>query len=170
MIQRYVTTAVIFVCSAVNAAVQQPIVPKPGASSTKPVRVVNIRFGASAGMCYGYCSSELEVRSGEAVLHQHAWGPVEQRRYPARQVRADLSNKHWKELQQLVNHDGFMSLPATIGCPDCTDGGAESVEVKFSDHTSKKITFDMGNPPKQLKDLRDKLWELEQKLGKELPN
>ncbi len=121
-------------------------------------------------MCYGYCSTTLEVSAGEASLYQHGSGPVEQRRYPARQVRTDLSNKHWKELQQLVDPDALFGLPDTIGCPDCADGGAESVEVKFSNHASKKVTFDMGAPPGELKNLRDRLWKLEEKLLKEFPN
>jgi hypothetical protein len=141
----------------------------PDRKTPKAVRVVSIHFGQWAGMCYGYCSTELEVSAGEAVLHQKAWGPVEQRRYPARQVRADLSDKHWKELQQLVDHVTLISLPDKVGCPDCTDGGAESVEVKFSDRTSKKITFDMGVPPKELKDLADMLRTLESKLLQEFP-
>ena len=83
-------------------------------------------------------------------------------------VDADLSEKHWQELHQLVDHDTLLALPDTIPCPGCTgDEGSELVEVAFSDHTKKSVSC--TGPPKGLEALFEKLFALEAKLERELP-
>ena len=94
-----------------------------------------------------------------------------QRQNPAKyrefRVNADLSTKHWHELEELVNHDVLFGLPDKIGCPGCTDGGTEFIEVEFSDRTKKSVYYE--NTPTEIRALSDKLNALEAKLRSELP-
>jgi len=133
----------------------------------KPVRVVSIRFGQFGGMGGGY-TPELHASDGQATLTE-TWTPMSQPRHANLKVRADLSGKHWQEIQALVDRDELFALPDRTSCASCVDGLDEFVEVKFSDHTKKSVTYAEGSTPKQLKDLVVKLKALEEKLENELP-
>lgn len=134
----------------------------------KPPRVTSIRFHLSSGMCYGYCYAELGVEPGEATLLKASWDK-DKHKCPDLRVRAGLSDKHWKELAQLIDREALLALPDRIGCPGCVDEVVESIEVRFSDHTKKGVGYNMGSAPKEIKALSQKLSALEQKLAKELP-
>jgi hypothetical protein len=133
----------------------------------KLVRIVSIRFGQFGGTGDGY-TPELQVVDGQATLTE-TWTPVPQRQHPNLKVRADLSEKHWQEIQALVDRDELIALPDRTSCASCVDGVDEFVEVKFSDHAKKSVTYAEGSTPKQLKDLVVKLKALEEKLQNELP-
>jgi protein-arginine kinase activator protein McsA len=60
-------------------------------------------------------------------------------------------------------------LPDRIGCASCYDGLDEFIEVKFSDHSKKSVTFPLGSAPKEINALSEKLLSLEAKLRNELP-
>jgi hypothetical protein len=45
----------------------------------------------------------------------------------------------------------FFELPQTIGCPDCTDGGAEWLEIELADGRTHKLIYEYGNEPALLK-------------------
>ena len=133
----------------------------------KSVRMVSIRFGQFGGTGDGY-TPELQVSDGQATLTE-TWTPVPQRQHPNRKVRADLSGKHWQEIQALVDRDELFALPDRTSCASCFDGMDEFVEVKFSDNAKKSVTYAEGSAPKQLKDLVVKLKALEERLQNELP-
>ena len=133
----------------------------------KPVRVVSIRFGQFGGTGDGY-TPELHVSDGQATLTE-TWTPIPQRQHTNLKVRADLSGEHWQEIQALVDRDELSALPDRTSCASCVDGLDEFVEVKFSDHVKKSVTYAEGSTPKQLKDLVVKLKALEEKLQDELP-
>ena len=96
-----------------------------------------------------------------------AWDHKE--KYPDLRVRMDFSDKHWHELQLMVNHNALFALPTMIGCPGCVDEVVESLEVKFSDRTSKSVGYNEGNAPGEIKALTEKLHALETKLANEIP-
>jgi hypothetical protein len=133
----------------------------------KPVRVVSIRFGQFGGTGKGY-TPELQVSDGQATLTETST-PIPQRQHTNLKVRADLSAKHWQEIQALVDRDELFALPDRTSCASCVDGLDEFVEVKFSDHAKKSVTYAEGSTPKQLEDLAVKLKALEEKLQNELP-
>lgn len=54
------------IAAAHNAAVGQNV----NRGSPKPVRVVSIRFAQWAGMCYGYCSEDLELAE---IIRSRRW-------------------------------------------------------------------------------------------------
>ena len=89
------------------------------------VHVVSIRFVTGAGLCGCYCGSEIQVSPGQATLLKRPFRDCQQQspqKYREFKVDADLSSKHWHELEELVNRDALFRLPDTIGCPGCTDG------------------------------------------------
>ncbi len=145
---------------------------KEGYQQALPVHVVSIRLSTFGGTCECCPGDELKVRPGEAMLlltfsrecHQQ-----DSRRYRDLRVNADLSGKHWQALRRLVDHDALFALPDRIGCGSCYDGVDELIEVKFSDHSKKSVTFPMGSAPKGISALSEKLLSLEAKLRDELP-
>ena len=141
-----------------------PSVQTQHVQSKKPVRVVSIRFGEWSGSCDSDCGEDLQVIAGETTLRRSCF-PEAQPRPANFTVRADLSDKHWKELVQLIDR------AAIYARPDRSSGGwcGEFVEVKFSDHSRKHLSWATDGPPDHLKELRDKLQTLKSKLEKELP-
>jgi hypothetical protein len=63
-------------------------------------------------------------------------------------------------LAQEAKLDG---LPAVIGCPDCADGGAESLTVIGTGGT-KTISFDHGAAIKEAQPLLDRVRALRTRL------
>lgn len=112
----------------------------------------------------------MQVSPGQATLLITPFRDC-QRQNPAKyrefRVNADLSSKHWHELEDLVNHDVLFGLPDKIGCPGCADGSAEFVEVEFSDRTKKSVYY--GSAPTEIRALSDKLNALTARLQRELP-
>ena len=157
-----------------GAAQQTLAAPKQtGNQHASTVRVVSIRFVLGGGFgCVCYCGSEIQVSAGAVTLLERPVRDCQQRdpqKYREFRVDADLSRKHWQELQQLVDHDSLFSLPDTIWCPGCTgDEGSELIEVKFSDRTKKSV-YCTGGVPKEIGTLSEKLFALVAKMERELP-
>jgi hypothetical protein len=137
-----------------------------------PVHVVSIRYSTFGGTCECCTHNELQVSSGGVVLLNNFPRICQQRdsrKYSDLRVDAALSGKHWQALQRLVDHDSLFALPDTLGCASCVDGIDEIIEVKFSDHSKKSVTFPLGSAPKEISRLAEKLLSLEAKLQNELP-
>ena len=136
----------------------------------KPVRVVSIRFGQFGGTIESYWP-RLDVREGQATLTESWFGEPQNRPRNVRnvKVRVDLSGNHWQEFQALVNRDELLALPDRTSCASCADGIDEFVEVEFSDHVKKSVSYAGGRAPTQLKELSVNLKALQEKLQNELP-
>ncbi len=147
---------------------QEAPLAKKAAHPVKPPQVTHIRFILSSGMCYGYCMQELDVEQGQAILLNHSQGE-DKNKCPDLKVTADFSDKHWKELVQLIDREALFALPERIGCPGCVDQVIEHVEVRFSDHTKRGVSYNLGDTPKEIKTLSAKLAALEAKLANEIP-
>jgi hypothetical protein len=160
-------TSLLLVCIVATMLRAQEIPSAKASQHAKPARVTHIRAITGAGMCYGYCEHELNVEYGEAVLLKQSRD--NKNKCPDLQVKADLSDKHWRELAQLVDHKALFALPDTIGCPGCVDEVTESMEITFSDHTKKTVFYNLGSAPNEIKDLSAKLEALRKKLEKEFP-
>jgi hypothetical protein len=118
----------------------------PVTGPADPAAVTALRTTTSFGFCLGYCRATLEVTAGGMTLVEDSpRGDVP----PVRRTAA-ISDSEWRQLTALVNRGVFEALPATVGCPDCADGGAESLEVVSSDWQDA-VTFEYGAvmPPLQ---------------------
>ena len=99
--------------AAGTLSAQEPPLAKAKGQPAKPPRVTRILFSRSSGMCYGYCSAQLEVESGEATLLNHS-RDKDPNKCPDLRVRRDLSGAHWEELVQLVPYSRFRTGPGAL--------------------------------------------------------
>src|SRR5688500_4593040 len=105
-----------------------------------------IRTTTSFGFCLGYCRATLEVTAEGMVYIEEG---TRQSNLPTVRRTAPISATEWRELTEAVDREVIESLPATIGCPDCADGGAESVEVVAPDWRDE-VTFEFNAALPQL--------------------
>jgi len=134
-----------------------------GARTQAPAPVTQIVSTTSFGMCVGYCATRLEISEGQAILVREAHGRRGNQDLPAQRITATLSLGEWQEIARLAaatNLDGF---PPVIGCPDCADGGAESLTIVRLGG-SKTISFDHGTAIKEAQPLLDRLRALRTKM------
>lgn len=111
-----------------------------------------ISHGSSFGHCRGFCNKELKLT--EKGVKFSAWengnAPV------TKTLEVTDRGTDFKRVAGLLNAEVFKKLELRYGCPDCADGGSEWIEVKDGLNT-KRILFEYGNPPEELKALNDQL-------------
>ena len=121
----------------------------------------SISTGTSFGMCRAYCRQSINITpnplqiiaSQDPNFPEEAFPPV-RRQYP-------LSANQWQELTSVLNLESFGALDDTIGCPDCADGGAEWIEIKWT-CGAKRVTFENGRAVKGIEALIEKLRQMRQ--------
>lgn len=93
--------------------------------------VTRVVSTTSFGMCVGYCTTELEITEGQAVLARLArGGRGAPDSLPPQRFTMQLSASEWQDIQRLAAAADFDALPDVVGCPDCADGGAEGLAVE----------------------------------------
>jgi hypothetical protein len=130
--------------------------------TSKAADISSIEFGNSFGNCLGYCNKKIVFSESE----------LSKTLSPNRSTDLKIKScsRSWDDFQKLINkvdHESFLSLSEVIGCPDCADGGAEWIEIS-TPTGSKRVTYEFGKEPKEVKafigDLRkyfDELGECE---------
>lgn len=133
--------------------------PAPSASVTRVVSTT------SFGMCVGYCTTRLEITEGEAVLIREARGgrgAPDPSAQPQR-FSTPLTPTEWQDIQRLAANTDLTTVPDTVGCPDCADGGAEGLTIESaSGAESVSLEFRAELPAAQplldrVRALRDRL-------------
>jgi hypothetical protein len=151
---RILTQAKLGLCAAILALAAC-------ASTPAQAPVSRIVSTTSFGMCVGYCTTTLEISEGQAVLIRQArggrGGPST---LPDQRFAAALSPAEWTEISGLAAHTDLSGLPATIGCPDCADGGAETLSI----NGAAPITFDHGANIAQAQPLLERIRALRERL------
>lgn len=117
----------------------------------------------SFGMCVGYCKTTLEIAPGQAVLTREAWGRGAGANLPTQRFTATLSPAEWKDIAQSAAEAKIGGLPDVIGCPDCADGGAETLTI-VNAGGEKTIKFDHGADIKEAQALLARVRALRTKL------
>jgi len=117
----------------------------------------------SFGMCAGYCNTRLEISEGQAVLVRsgHGRGVAD---LPEQRFQATLTPGEWREIATLAGKANLDALPETIGCPDCADGGAESIRVARAASPGRTVTFDYNASIEQAQPLLERVRALRQRL------
>ncbi len=114
------------------------------APASAPVDVRQIVSTTSFGMCVGYCTTRLEISPGRAVLIREArGGRGAPQNLPNQRFAAVLTPDEWSELERLAASTNLTGLPPVIGCPDCADGGAESLTIAGSG-APQSVSFEFG--------------------------
>ena len=107
----------------------------PSTPSAEPVAFTSL---VSFGFCAPslYCTSRLELSERRAALTYEGSerAPLVHRR--------DLRPGEWQRLVAALDATRLRALPSRNGCPDCADGGAETLTVAFADGPSISVTFE----------------------------
>lgn len=126
--------------------------------------VRQITSTTSFGMCVGYCTTRLEITEGQAVLVREArggrGGPSN---LPEQRYQATLTAAEWQDIERAASGAALSGLPEVIGCPDCADGGAESLTITRTNQT-QTVTFEHGAAIAQAQPLLDRVRALRERL------
>lgn len=120
-----------------------------------PGDVQEIAYGTSFGMCVDYCISNISLGVDEVKFSKSKNGATPDTKICTKK----MTESELEALKTLVKQSDFEKLPTVIGCPDCTDGGAEWIALKINGKV-KKVTFEYGKAPKAVKELAVKLKEI----------
>jgi hypothetical protein len=148
------------------AACASPATPSPNS-------VTSVVSTTSFGMCAGFCVTRLTISRGEAVLIREARRGRGAGNYPAtptqQRFSVELTLSEWQEIQRLAAAADLAALPDVVGCPDCADGGAESLTIDGSGGP-ESVSFEYGAtlPPAQA--LIDRVRALRAQLTPEDPS
>lgn len=116
-----------------------------------------IDYGTSFGMCAGYCVNDISISANKVTFSKKKNGT----NTDTKACTKVITETEVKALKGLVKAGDFNKLPEVIGCPDCADGGAEWVALKL-DGKFKKVTFEYGKAPDEVKELVIKLREIKE--------
>ncbi|CAF3146353.1 unnamed protein product [Rotaria sp. Silwood2] len=136
-----------------------------GQFERKDVR--SIASGTSFGMCAGYCQQSINVTSNPLQVVALKRPNFDQESYPPVQRSFSFSANQWEQLISRLNLKTFLALDNTIGCPDCADGGAEWIQVDWTDGT-KHVTFDYGRTVKGIEELMKQLRQMREEYVSQL--
>lgn len=130
-----------------------------GDSPLQPGSIATIQASTSFGFCVGYCRTTLTISSQEVVfLEEGTRSTVSPRRRTA-----PISTSEWESLVSAIDRSRIEGLPAIVGCPDCADAGAESLEV-LGDGWRKRVDFDYGAAMPELQPLLARVRAVRQRL------
>jgi len=113
-----------------------------------PTNIERVEWTSSFGFCppTAYCTTRLSVSGSDAVL------TLESREAPAKTTTVRLEDAEADALIRAAGRARFDGLAPVIGCPDCADGGAETLSVTTGrgQHT---VTFEFNAPVNELEPL-----------------
>lgn len=132
-----------------------------------PTSVRHIVSTTSFGMCVGYCTTRLEISESQAVLIREArGGRGAPQTLPEQRYTAELTPAEWEEFSRLAADANLSALPDVIGCPDCADGGAESLTIT-NVAGSRRVSFEFGANIQQAAPLLQRVRALRARLTPE---
>ena len=123
--------------------------------------VLSISSGTSFGMCFGYCRQSINMTSNPLKIEASKEPNFAHQTYPPVHTTLSFPSNQWSELISLLNLKIFTALSNTIGCPDCADGGAEWIQVNWTDG-NKRVTFQYGRDVNGIEGLIKKLRQIRQ--------
>jgi hypothetical protein len=135
-----------------------------GAPPPEPANIRQIVSTTSFGMCVGYCTTRLEISQGRAVLIREArGGRGAPQNLPEQRYTAVLTPDEWDAIEQLAANTNLSGLPPVIGCPDCADGGAESLTIQ-AEGQPRTISFEFNASVPQAAPLLERIRALRARL------
>lgn len=120
-----------------------------------------ISHGTSFGHCRGFCNKELKLTEKGTKFSTWENGNAK----VTNTLEVTNQGDDFKKVAVLLNAKSFKKLETRYGCPDCADGGSEWIEVKEGLST-KRVTFEYGNPPEELKAINDQLRAIQSQYDK----
>lgn len=107
-----------------------------------------ISYGTSFGECIGYCRNSVIVSETKIDFTKTGWSREEL--LPDIMISEITDKVYWQTLIDELDTKAFLQLDSIIGCPDCVDGGAEWIELRYPDK-SHKVTFGYRDAPEIVK-------------------
>ena len=118
-------------------------------------------------MCVGYCTTRLEISPGRAVLIREArGGRGGPQNLPEQRFTAVLTPDEWDSIATLATNTDLSGLPPLIGCPDCADGGAESLTIVAAGQP-QSVAFEFNASIAQAQPLLERVRALRTRLTPE---
>ncbi|MBL8544913.1 MAG: hypothetical protein JNL81_00525 [Hyphomonadaceae bacterium] len=134
------------------------------APTPAPADIRQIVSTTSFGMCVGYCTTRLEISEGRAVLIREArGGRGAPQNLPAQRFTTVLTPDEWDAIEALAANTDLSGLEPVIGCPDCADGGAESLAIAGTGQ-ERGISFEYGAAIPQAAPLLERVRALRARL------
>jgi hypothetical protein len=130
-------------------------------------KIISVSSGTSFGMCLGYCRRSINITSKPYELTALKEPNYAQDEYPIVKKTNPFSSNEWKDLIKLINLKAFKALNEQIGCPDCADGGAEWIQINWSNN-NKRVTFENGKALEGFEGLVDQLRKLREQYINQL--
>lgn len=119
-----------------------------GESTSGASDVTRVEWSASFGFCppAAYCTTRLLVTGTEAVV------TLESRESPTLRNIVQLDGDEADSLAHAAALARFEGLGPVIGCPDCADGGAETLMVTAAGRR-RTVTFEFNASVRELEPL-----------------
>lgn len=112
-------------------------------------RIIYIKHGTSFGMCEGYCWNETKIDSLSTTTESINWKKGKRNENLTKRDTSKTENEYWDIILKSISLKKVQKMPTEIGCPDCTDGGAEWIEIG-TNKKSYKIVFDFDSKVSEL--------------------
>jgi hypothetical protein len=111
--------------------------------------IVKIKYGWSFNMSVGYSRQDVILSSGSVIFTKQGFSGTP----PPVTCTSVLSDTEWNALKTGVDITTFFSVPAVIGCPDCSDGGSEWIEMELNHGEKHRSNWDYSDgAPAAIKD------------------
>lgn len=120
------------------------------------VTVLGVSAGDSFGECLGYCRTLIDATPTRIAFTTEGWS-LEGGSLPTLRDTTAMEGAFWTHLVSVASSVPVQALDSVYGCPDCTDGGAEWIEIMVAGQDPRRITFEFGNAPQELTSLSDTL-------------
>lgn len=95
--------------------------------------------GTSFGECVGWCWRETVADGETARITLRDYDPAT----PDSVLSYPLDPARWARLTDALDLRALQAADTVYGCPDCADGGAEWIEVRWEGYR-KRVTFEHG--------------------------
>lgn len=132
-----------------------------GEPKTTDTDIISITHGTSFGMCRGYCIKEEYYTLDTLIETQRS---MDTANFKTKIKGSSYQAEKFRDLCETIDLKKWEKMDERIGCPDCTDRGAEYLIITTKKGT-KTVTFDAHSDvpglTEVLKKLRDKRKELE---------
>lgn len=132
--------------------------------------VLSILHGTSFGHCRGYCIKE-EVFTNTSMRYTKY--NRDSLNFPKQELVETFTSEEYTALLATIDWEKWEAMDTIIGCPDCSDAGAEYIQITTS-KGSKRVKFDAYSNPEGLEKLlsecravRRKMDRAEQNKGEE---
>ncbi|MDA3953513.1 MAG: hypothetical protein PF485_07690 [Bacteroidales bacterium] len=127
--------------------------------------IVSVAYGTTFGECIGYCDRTLEIIGTD--INFKATGLTATGDLPEIDISGTISIVDWERLVNSIEFLIFRNMEEVIGCPDCTDGGTEWIEIT-TDELCHKVIFEFDNEPEEIlnyiEELRNLMESCEDKM------